>query len=306
MWRGVPFLSAALICWVLVGTGWPGSADPFSRGSTTQPPKLSEEDRPSPARAIGVALMKLQRELNREIGRRMRAIRDGESSGALLAGITVAFLYGVFHALGPGHGKFVVVSYFLSRDARLWRGLWMDLQIALTHVISALVLLWLADLSLKHVVGGSASEMREARLVSYGATAALGLFMLVRAIKRSIRGHSPAHHHEGETTHGHGGKQQGLVSFTLGLVPCTGALLIMLFALANNMVLAGSVMVAAIAVGMAVTMSVLGILGILARKVVLSGFGSAAGKHARVAVALECAGALAIVLISSLLFIGTL
>ncbi len=305
MWRGVPFVSAALVCWVLVGTGWPGSADPF-RGSPAQPPTLSEENRPGPAGRIGVALMKLQRDLNREIGRRMRAIRDGESSAALLAGITVAFLYGVFHALGPGHGKFVVVSYFLSRDARLWRGLLMGLQIALTHVISAIVLLWLADLSLKHVVGGSASEMREARLVSYAATAALGLFMLVRAIRRSIRGHSSAHHHEAETAHGQGGKQQGLVSFSVGLVPCTGALLIMLFALANNMVFAGSLMVAAIAAGMAVTMSVLGILGILARSVVLSSLGSGAGKHARLAAALECAGALAILLISSVLFIGTL
>jgi nickel/cobalt exporter len=303
-WR-IPFLTAAAAFLVLVGGSSPGLADPFMKKAPEQP-TLAEENRPSPAGGVGRALMKLQRELNREIGRRMRAIRDGESSAALLAGITVAFLYGVFHALGPGHGKFVVVSYFLSREARLWRGLLMGLQIALTHVISAIVLLWLADLSLKHVVGGSATEMREARLVSYGATAALGVFMLVRAIKRSIRRPSPEPHQEGKEAHGHGRKQQGLVSFSLGLVPCTGALLIMLFALANNMVFAGSIMVAAIAAGMAVTMSVLGILGILARRVVLSGLGSGAGKHARLAAALECAGALVILIISSLLFIGAL
>jgi ABC-type nickel/cobalt efflux system permease component RcnA len=80
----------------------------------------------------------------------------------------------------------------------------------------------------------------------------------------------------------------------------------MLFALANDMVFTGTVMVSAIAAGMAVTMSVLGLLGILARWLVLSRFEAAGQGRSVVGHALEYAGALAILTISSVLFIGSL
>jgi hypothetical protein len=57
----------------------------------------------------------------RDIGRYMAAIRDGTGSAPLLFGIGFAFLYGVVHTLGPGHGKMVVASYFVGRDAQVWR-----------------------------------------------------------------------------------------------------------------------------------------------------------------------------------------
>ena len=274
-------------------------------GSAPEQSGLAEGGRPSLFMELRRAALKLQRELNREIGRHMRAIRDGDSPRALVAGLAFAFLYGVLHTLGPGHGKFVVVSYFVSREARIWRGLLMGLQISVTHVISALALMWLADVSLKTVLGGSPAGMRGVQLVSYGATAAIGLGMLIGAVRRSLPGHAARLRRE-ESHHGHGGKQLGLVSFCVGLVPCTGAILIMLFALANDMVFTGTVMVAAIAAGMAVTMSVLGIVGILARQVVLSRVEAAERRRSAVALALECAGALIILTVSSVLFVGSL
>ena len=96
------------------------------------------------------------------------------------------------------------------------------------------------------------------------------------------------------------------MSVSVGLVPCTGALLIMLFALANDMVVTGTMMVGAIAVGMAVTMSILGLLGILARRVVLSRVEEVGHRRSVVALALEYAGALTILIISSVLFVGSL
>ncbi len=280
-------------------------ANPLMGGKAEAPPG-KEETRPGLTTGLGRAVLKLQQDLNREIGRRMRAIRDGESARPLIAGMAVAFLYGVVHALGPGHGKFVVVSYFLSREARIWRGLLMGLQISLTHVVAAIALMLLADWSLKQVLGGGAGEMRGARLVSYGATAAIGLAMLARALRASQDGHVTHQHGEGERSAGHGGKQQGLVSLCVGLVPCTGALLIMLFAVANNLVFAGSLMVASIAIGMAITMSALGIVGILARQALVSRLEPAQRGRGRLARVLECAGALFILTISSILFLGEL
>jgi ABC-type nickel/cobalt efflux system permease component RcnA len=64
--------------------------------------------------------------------------------------------------------------------------------------------------------------------------------------------------------------------------------------------------VAAIAAGMAVTMSVLNILGILARWAVLSRLEAAGQRHSSMALVLEYAGALIILTVSSVLFVGVL
>jgi ABC-type nickel/cobalt efflux system permease component RcnA len=280
------------------------AASPLTE-STPERSGLVEGGRPSLFVEIGRVVLRIQRDLNREIGRHMRAVRDGDSRWVLVTGLAFAFLYGVLHALGPGHGKFVVASYFISRQARIWRGLLMGVQIAVTHVVSALGLLWLADVSLKTVLGGSPTGMRGVQLVSYGTTAAIGLFMLVRAVRRSVR-RQDVHVRSGDHHHGHGDKQLGLVSFGVGLVPCTGALLVMLFALANDMVLTGTVMVAAIAAGMAVTMSVLGVLSILARGALLSRAASADRIHSTLPVVLEYAGALIILIVSVVLLVGSL
>ena len=98
----------------------------------------------------------------------MKAIRDGDTSVPLLIGVGLAFLYGVIHALGPGHGKLVVASYFLARDARIMRGLLMGLQIAVCHVLSAMVVVAAADLLLRQAFGGAPAEVAGVRLASYG------------------------------------------------------------------------------------------------------------------------------------------
>jgi ABC-type nickel/cobalt efflux system permease component RcnA len=282
-----------------------GEADPLRGGALQQPPEEAGQGR-GPLAGIGRVVLKWQQEMNRELGRSMRAIRDGESSMSLLIGVAVAFLYGVIHALGPGHGKYVVVSYFLSKEARPWRGLWMGLQISVTHVISAIVLMWVANLSLRHVLSGSTTEIQAVRLASYGVTAAIGAFMLVKAVKNTPAGQGIDGPCGGGNAPDRGTKQQGIVSFSLGLVPCTGAILVMLFAIANDILVSGIAMVAAIGVGMALTMTALGLLGMGGRRLLLSRWEVAGVKHARLRRALESAGAAAILLVSSVLFLSAL
>jgi ABC-type nickel/cobalt efflux system permease component RcnA len=225
----------------------------------------------------------------------------------MVVGLTFAFFYGVLHALGPGHGKVVVVSYFLSRQARLGRGLLMGGQISVTHVLSAVVLSWLADLSLKTVLRDSAGAIRGVQLVSYSATAAVGALMLARAAQRA------RHRRDGRLPdqtchHGHGPEtgHLSLLSLCVGLVSCTGAVVIMLFALANNMLVTGTVMVVAIAAGMAVTMSALGVISILTRGAVVSRWAARGHTPSLATLALEVGGALVILLLSSVLFVGSL
>jgi len=259
----------------------------------------------------------LQREMVRDIGRYMAAIRDGTGSAPLLVGIGFAFLYGVVHTLGPGHGKMVVASYFVGRDAQIWRGLGMGLQIAVTHVISAVLIVWLVDITVRQMLGGEPAESWWIRLVSFGLIALIGTIMLVRAVRGTFfgsadghddehgHGHDHHHHHHGHS-HSHDWRQQGMLALLAGVVPCTGAILIMLFALANGIVVAGILMVASISVGMAVTMAVIGIGAIYFRRVLLfvTGEGSRSGEITRSV--LEYAAAFLILAIGLTFLVGTI
>jgi ABC-type nickel/cobalt efflux system permease component RcnA len=251
-------------------------------------------------------LVRLQARLNRDIGRHLRAMRDGDSPAAVLAGVAFAFLYGVLHTLGPGHGKFAVTSYFLAREARLWRGLLVGAQIGVVHVISAVFLFLAVDVSFRHLLGSSPAEFLWIRLLSYAATAAVGLLMLWGALRDSGPKHDGHGHSHTACIQGSQVRAQGLLALGVGLVPCTGALLVMLYAMANDMLVTGVLMTAAIGAGMAAAMSGLGILTILARQTVLRRVETWGQKPGRARRVLEIGGATVLLAFSALMLIGSL
>ena len=304
----------ALLVLLLALPGAAIAANPFGR-QAAPPPSAGQPAPETRAMApsgffapVTYFMLGLQREMTRHISRQLRAIRDGESGGALFFAAAMGLLYGSLHTLGPGHGKFVVMTYFLSRDARPWRGFLMGGQIALFHVISAITLLWLADLLSRRVFGLPAGEIRAVQQASYASIALIGLYMLTRSLRALMRredgqghaGHNHGHHDHGGHSHSLG--QEGLLSFFVGLVPCTGAILVMLYALANNIVLAGILVVGAIGVGMALTMAGIGLLGMAARSLVLSRLERSAGRGRWVAGAVQLAGGSAITVIGAAYF----
>jgi nickel/cobalt transporter (NicO) family protein len=216
-----------------------------------------------------------QRDAALKFRRLLIDLRNGDSWPTLLTAMGAAFFYGIFHAAGPGHGKMLVISYFLGREARLGEGVRMGVRIALTHVASALVivavLFWLFD-------GKPAPDFessREIRLIAYAGIIALGLWFLLEATQRVQKGLAPADcgHEHG---HGHGHEHQltapadrwraRLTGWVAGAVPCTGAVIVLIFCAANGLWLVGLLMVSAIAVGMALTMTGLGLLTLLGRE----------------------------------------
>lgn len=303
----IPRTLIALLVALMVGGAGMAAANPFT-GEPSEAPEASSappERAWGPVAFIGRTLLTIQRESSRMIATHMKAIRDGRTSTPLLIGVALAFAYGVVHALGPGHGKLVVVSYFLSREARIGRGLLMGLQIAIFHVISAMVVVVLADFLLRRAFGGAPAEVPEVRLASYGLIALIGTVMLVQAVRRSLAGragHEVAHACCG---HGHDGRQQGFLSLGVGIVPCTGAVLILLYALANDILVAGMLLVSAIAAGMAITMGALGMIAVVARHAVARRV-EAGGSGGRLAAITDYAGALAIIMIGAGLFWATL
>ncbi|MFY8105536.1 MAG: nickel/cobalt transporter [Elstera sp.] len=219
-----------------------------------------------------------QRDAARTFRRLLIDLRDGGSWLTLLTAVGAAFLYGVFHAAGPGHGKMLVISYFLGREARLGEGVGMGVRIALTHVASALLIVAALFLLFDGKPAPDFESSREIRLIAYAGIIALGLWFLLEAAERVRTGraadcghdHSHDHHH-----HGHGHDQASLspsdrwrarlTGWMAGAVPCTGAIIVLIFCAANGLWLVGLLMVSAIAVGMALTMTGLGLLTLLGR-----------------------------------------
>ena len=138
------------------------------------------------------ALIEFQRQVNAGVAIHMRALETGHSFAAFFLGLGVAFLYGMVHALGPGHGKFVIMSYFMGREVFVLRGLVMAAQMAVVHVIAAVVIVWVADILLKTSLGIGLADVPGVRAGSFLIIAAIGVYMLYQAVRGS-RGHTHTH-----------------------------------------------------------------------------------------------------------------
>jgi nickel/cobalt exporter len=256
---------------------WTGAAEAQTTSPFTGEAATTAEAAPASGglfRDLRHGLFALQRDVNRGLNQRLVAIKRGEDRGALWAGILFAFLYGVLHALGPGHGKSVVIGYFLGREARPGRGLAMAAWIAISHVVGAIVIVGLAHLLLSRVLASPTNEYFWLRLLSYAAILVIGLLMLRDWWRGGHHHHGHDHHHDHSCGCGAGmmaGKplEQRALAIAAGFVPCSGAILILLFAMANHLILAGIAMAAAIAVGMGLALAGLGVGSIFLRRQVV-------------------------------------
>ena len=277
--------------------------NPFAPPPGGQPAAAAPATEPSAFAVMFRKMIDMQRTMVRDIGRYMRDIKEGTSHSAIWVGMGFAFLYGAVHAVGPGHGKMVVASYFVGHEARIGKGLLMGVQIAVTHVISAVILVSLVDLTFRQFLGGVPAESKGIRLVSYGLIIVIGLYLLYRAVMNAFfngAGGPSQRHHHGD------GRRQTVLAVIAGMVPCTGAILVMLFALANDILLFGIILVAAISAGMALTMSTIGAVTVLFRRAVVGAADKISAAERPVALALEHAGAILILSVGITFFSATL
>lgn len=70
-------------------------------------------------------------------------IKDGDNI-ALFSLLFISFIYGVIHAIGPGHGKSLAFSYFMSNKSSYIKAFLISQASAFIHIIGALVLVSLA------------------------------------------------------------------------------------------------------------------------------------------------------------------
>jgi nickel/cobalt exporter len=253
------------------------TASPFGVGGPSAGTTSSDAPAAPPSflRRIGASVVMLQSRVNRAINAQLMEIKAGDKPWALWGGLLIGFLYGVFHALGPGHGKSVIVGYFLGREAHPLRGIAMASWISLSHVLGAIVIVTVVHFILSQSLASPVDEVDGLRVFSYAAILLIGLGMLWQALRGGGHAHAHDHHHGHDHDHDHGAhcahvpgarKEQGLLGFAAGFIPCSGAILILVFALTNGIVWSGIAMTLAIAVGMAITLSVMGVASILVRR----------------------------------------
>lgn len=265
------------------------AASPLAGGRAAAPDEAvaSLSLLPEPLRGAAQSLNRLQADLSRRMTGQLQEMRDadgvnGADGGSLVAGAwlcLIAFVYGVLHAAGPGHGKLVVSSYFLANRAAWRRGVLLSVGAALTQALAAILLVGVPVLLLGMTRASAMGQIRYLELASYGVMTLIGLGLLVRAARGQVGcGHDHGlnehgHHHEHSHACGHNhapltAERRGfrLLAFAVGCRPCSGAVLVLLFALANDMVPAGLLAVLVMAAGVALTTSAAGFVGIGARR----------------------------------------
>ncbi|WP_033753959.1 nickel/cobalt transporter [Pantoea sp. NGS-ED-1003] len=205
----------------------------------------------------------------------------GQAGGLL---VLFSLAYGVLHALGPGHGKVVITTFLATHPARLNLTLRLTLLASLLQGSVAIVLVTLMLVVLQ-------TSSRQLHLSSYWLekgsyllVIGLGIWIGVRALKtllRQLRPRSPItiralradHQHHAHCGCGHAHlpdaqqvaeavsvKTQLLLIASMGLRPCSGAIMMLLFSRVIGVYLWGVLSAVVMALGTALTISAIGLL----------------------------------------------
>jgi nickel/cobalt transporter (NicO) family protein len=301
---------------------------------------------------VGWVLVK-QAEFYREMSGLIRAAKtDGSAVTGLLG---ISFIYGIFHAAGPGHGKAVISSYLIANQETWRRGVVLSFASALLQALVAVAIVGVAAA----LLGAGRRTMCTTdwiiEIASYGLIAAIGARLLwtkgrgflatLRALRheplpapvgaavtgRHDHDHGHDHHHDHDHHHAHahahdhphhhhdetcdhgpdpsslaglGGWRRGLSAiFAVGLRPCSGAILVLVFALAQGLFWAGAAATFVMGIGTAITVAAIATLAVGARGVAAKIASSRTGYGTLVMRGIEV-GAAALILAFGLLLLA--
>ncbi|MFL9826217.1 nickel/cobalt transporter [Rhodoplanes sp. SY1] len=141
-------------------------ASPFGVPRPPSPP-------PAPA-ADGIVgwILAEQARFYRSLSGLVRAAKqDGTAVWSLLG---VSFLYGIFHAAGPGHGKAVISSYMIANEETWTRGVILSFASAFLQAVVAVAVVAIAAIALNATAKTMNEAVRWIEIVSYALIALVG------------------------------------------------------------------------------------------------------------------------------------
>ncbi len=183
--------------------------------------------------------------------------------GVLLLLLAAAFGWGALHALSPGHGKAMVAAYLIGTRGSARDAVLLGATVTVTHTIGVFAL-GLVTLGLSQYVLPE-DLYPWLTLVSGLMVVAVGAGVL-RSRLRHAHGHTHPHEHPHPHEHGH----RGVLSMgaAAGLIPCPSALVVLLAAIAQHEVALGMLLIVAFSLGLAATLTGVGVLVVYARRFV--------------------------------------
>jgi ABC-type nickel/cobalt efflux system permease component RcnA/ABC-type uncharacterized transport system substrate-binding protein len=287
------------------------------------PPRREE---PGPYARFVAWIAGLQAAFNLQLTASLKALTSGSGAFWWLGG--VSFLYGIAHAAGPGHGKVVISSYLVASEQRIRRGVLIAFLAAFVQALVAVAIIGAMAAILDTTSAAITDTAKVFEAGSFALVALLGLHLLVRKGRqawktfRSYDALAHQHHAESPSTlqgeaccHQHHApvaiEKPGIAGaaaavLSVGIRPCSGALVVLVFALAQGVFWAGVVSTFLMALGTAITVAALAALTVGAKDVarrLAEGDGRRAGQ---VMLALEGLAALFITLLGAALFAGSL
>ena len=220
----------------------------------------------------------------REVNQQMSALLKGVAADPSRAGgalLLFSFLYGVLHALGPGHGKVVITTWLATHPSKLKSSIGITLAssllqggVAIALVVGVLTLLQLPARDL-HM---SSFWLEKG---SYALVGVLGLMLCWRALKKlrillrkpTFKAFTPHHVHDAHCGCGHqhlpgptqiqranDWRARTMIVLSMGMRPCSGAIMVLLFSKVIGVFSWGVASALAMAAGTGLTISSLALL----------------------------------------------
>ncbi|QUM77343.1 nickel/cobalt transporter [Moritella sp. 24] len=249
--------------------------------------------------------MQWQKQINNELSELLQAAKN-ESLVAGLSLIALSFLYGILHSVGPGHGKLIVTTYIATQDAKVKVSLIItlvsSLMQALVAVVLVSVLLMVFDASMREI-----NHTAELLIpLSFYTAILLGIVIIWRNLVlmyRVIKNHrmtlkqaltpdsmlvikkvtpvNVGHEHNDNCGCGHqhvvssekineasSFKEYLAIILSIGIRPCTGAIMVLLFANMLDIYWLGIISAVIMALGTALTTSLIAVMTITGKKAV--------------------------------------
>src|SRR5262249_114836 len=145
-----------------------------------------------------------QAEFYRTLSGLIRASKADGSAAYTLLGIS--FLYGIFHAAGPGHGKAVISSYLVANNETWRRGIVLSFASAILQAFTAIAIVGIAAALLGATAKAMGNTVRVIAIVSYSSIILIGrslLWVKARVFLRLLHGEKPADHAHDHSHHHH-------------------------------------------------------------------------------------------------------
>jgi len=207
--------------------------------------------------------------LNQKMADLMREAKATNSLKPLAFLLAVAFAYGAIHAAGPGHGKVFAISYILAQRPRLLRGILFGNFIALFHGLSGILFVLIIRIILEKSITGTLEDVtRITQIISFSLIACLGLGILIKSIYRWIKSAKNSHPSFDKSNKRYLDSPL-LSALVVGMIPCPGVVMVMLFALSMNLVGLGIMLGVTLSLGMAFTITCVVVMGILGKTALL-------------------------------------